>query len=648
MQGAVIIDEVTWIDSPRPPNMCEASRACFVGRFRRCSFKRRVTSPLRTWFDVVMSNATNILEMDVVDAPVRENPSRRLPQYLAAIAATLTAFCAGTALGWTSPAIPILQHDPAGNGGLTPEEASWTGALLSLGAVLGAPLTGYLMGRYGRKKAVLALGVPFAVSFIMNLVTGGSPLWLYVARLVAGMGLGGVVIAAPIYVTEIAEDSIRGELGGILQIMFNLGILFVYSVGASESYNVLNLSCLAIPLIFLAAFLWMPETPHFYLATHQKSRAASSLQWLRGARRDVTYELNALQLAVEESARNRGSFKDLVSSQASRKALLISMGLVAFQQLSGISVVLFFTQSIFHDAGSSLSPTLCTILVGLVMVLAAYVGSQLVDRAGRKILLLVSGVFMFLSLFTLGLYFFFLERNYDLKRLGWLPLVSVVVYIVTYVLGFAPLPWTVMAEILPANVKSVGGSIVSAFCWALSFVLANALVVLSSTAEDEDIEFRISVGNTASTGNLETPGIEAGTSVSVGRSSYHWTFRAPRTLLPTFAWRKGGKPFVKNTRTGSRHDLPPVIIGRLVYCESDALDYAATEVDRVNCSHLLDRAFVDQVSMELLVMACRAVIADGRSSLGQPDPAWIDIPHPLDTRETSRAYFGGQLHQCNF
>nr|CAD7197762.1 unnamed protein product [Timema douglasi] len=478
---------------------------------------------------MVKSNATNILEMDVVDAPVRENPSRRLPQYLAAIAGigeveleemnphlrggrvenhlgkttpgspdrdsnldlpvlsgraqhdkqpTLTAFCAGTTLGWTSPAIPILLNDPAGNGGLTPEEASWTGALLALGAVLGAPPTGYLMGRYGRKKAVLALGVPFAVSFIMILVTGGSPLWLYVARLLAGMGLGGVVVAAPIYVTEIAEDSIRGELGGILQIMFNLGILFVYSVGASESYNVLNLSCLAIPLIFLAAFLWMPETPHFYLATHQKSRAASSLQWLRGARRDVTYELNALQLAVEESARNRGSFNDLVSSQASRKALLISMGLVAFQQLSGICVVLFFTQSIFHDAGSSLSPTLCTILVGLVMVLAACVGSQLVDRAGRKILLLVSGVFMFLSLFTLGLYFFFLERNYDLKRIGWLPLVSVVVYIITYVLGFGPLPWTVMAEILPANVKSVGGSIVSAFCWALSFIVCKLFVSL--------------------------------------------------------------------------------------------------------------------------------------------------------------------------
>nr|CAD7416958.1 unnamed protein product [Timema poppensis] len=222
----------------------------------------------------------------------------------------------------------------------------------------------------------------------------------------------------------------------------------------------------------------MPETPHFYLATHQKSRAASSLQWLRGAHRDVTYELNALQLAVEESARNRGSFNDLVSSQASRKALLISMGLVAFQQLSGICVVLFFTQSIFHDAGSSLSPTLCTILVGLVMVLAACVGSQLVDRAGRKILLLVSGVFMFLSLFTLGLYFFFLERNYDLKRIGWLPLVSVVVYIITYVLGFGPLPWTVMAEILPANVKSVGGSIVSAFCWTLSFIVSKLFVSL--------------------------------------------------------------------------------------------------------------------------------------------------------------------------
>nr|CAD7603035.1 unnamed protein product [Timema genevievae] len=378
---------------------------------------------------MVKSNATNTLEMEVVDTPVRESPSRRLPQYLAAIAATLTAFSAGTALGWTSPAIPILQHDTAGNGGLTMKEASWTGALLSLGAVLGAPPTGYLMGRYGRKMAKIhqnlefeffddhhtfststltafcagtALGwtspaipilqhdtagngglTPEEASWTgallsLGAVLGAPPTGYLMGRLLAGMGLGGVVIAAPIYVTEIAEDSIRGELGGILQPRTRRPELPALSSGSGA---------------------------------HQKTRAASSLQWLRGARRDVTYELNALQLAVEESARNRGSFKDLVSSQASRKALLISMGLVAFQQLSGICVVLYFTQSIFHDAGSSLSPTLCTILVGLVMVLAAYVGSQLVDRAGRKILLLVSGVFMFLSLFTLGLYFFFLERN---------------------------------------------------------------------------------------------------------------------------------------------------------------------------------------------------------------------------------------------
>ncbi|XP_071445146.1 facilitated trehalose transporter Tret1-2 homolog [Hetaerina americana] len=395
------------------------------------------------------------------------HPGKKWPQYVAAISATLSAAVGGTCLAWTSPALPML---PFNN-----QQGSWVGSLLSLGAIPGAAMAGTLTHAIGPKPAIAALAVPFLISYII--IASVQDLWaIYAARIIAGLALGGVVVAVPIYVAEIAEDSVRGTLGSILQVMFNVGILFANAVGAAKNYAALAWSSAALAVAALGLILLMPESPRCLLARGKLDEAQLSLQWLRGTPQ-VTQELANMTEVVEREREEQraSSFRELVSMPAMKRALIISIGLVVIQQLSGINVVFLYTQRIFKDAGSSMTPSTCSIVVAVVMLLFSQIAAPLSDKAGRRILLLTSAIAMSISLASLGGYFQAKESppsegNDHLASLTWLPLTTVIAYLCAYLLGFGPLPWAVMAEVLPPTAKGPAGAIVASACWILSFI----------------------------------------------------------------------------------------------------------------------------------------------------------------------------------
>lgn len=399
--------------------------------------------------------------------------AEKLPQIIATVTANFLAFSAGTLLTWTSPAIPLLQNDNS-LFRISEQESSWVGSLLSLGAALGGPPFGMMVNKMGRKRALLALSLPVTASWIVIACTR-SVIWLCIARFASGITLGGVCFVVPIYVAEIAEPSIRGPLSAIMQVAFNVGILFVYALGTMEKYMLMNLTCLAIPIIFVLQFMWMPETPQYFLSKDNRAGAAKSLQWLRGKNHNVENELQQLKEHADEEAKNRGSLRAALTNPVTVKALLISTGLVSFQQLTGICVVLFYTETIFQAVGSTMSASLSSVIVGVVMLISSILIIPIMDRAGRRVLLLVSCSFGSLSLLALGLYFFLKEQlQLDVSAIGWLPLVCLIVYISTYCLGIGPLPWVVMSEVLPPNAKGCAGAIVSTVCWMTSFGLTNS------------------------------------------------------------------------------------------------------------------------------------------------------------------------------
>lgn len=228
-----------------------------------------------------------------------------------------------------------------------------------------------------------------------------------------------------------------------------------------------------MPVGFAIGMFFMPESPYYYFAKGKKDEAISALSYLRGKSAEgVREEAEMIEGVVAESLKNAGTVKDLFNVKGNRKALIICCGLISFQQLSGINVVLFYSQSIFQKTGSSLDSAIATIIVGTVQVLASGCTPLIVDRLGRRIILLVSAGGMAIALGAMGLYFLFdIQQASFVGSIGWLPILSLIVFVSVYCVGFGPLPWAVLGEMFPSNVKSKASSIVASVCWIFGFIV---------------------------------------------------------------------------------------------------------------------------------------------------------------------------------
>lgn len=170
--------------------------------------------------------------------------------------------------------------------------------------------------------------------------------------------------------------------------------------------------------------------------------------------------------------RNKASPLDLVKSKGNLKALIVSVGLIMFQQLSGITVVLFYTQDIFRDTGSDIRPEIATIVVGAVQVAASGLTPIVVKKLGKRIMLLVTEAVMCLSMGSMGLYFYLKENDPETAdSISWLPIAALVIYVIMYCLGLGPLSWAVLGEMFPSNVKSYASSVVASTCWIFGFLI---------------------------------------------------------------------------------------------------------------------------------------------------------------------------------
>ena len=232
-------------------------------------------------------------------------------------------------------------------------------------------VAGPLTDIIGRKWTLLSSTLFYVLSYILLILTCNVP-QIYVARLLQGFGVGFVMTAQTMYIGEIASDDCRGALGSFMQVGIVAGILYVYVIGPYVSFIAYQYFCLIIPLVFAVTFYFMPDSPHFYISKGRKDDAIEALKFLRGKSTEgVQEEMNQIQDSVEESMKNKGSAADIFNNKGNLKALIISAGLLLFQQLSGINVVLFYSQSIFEKTGSSMEPAIATILVGTVQVLAS-------------------------------------------------------------------------------------------------------------------------------------------------------------------------------------------------------------------------------------------------------------------------------------
>lgn len=391
---------------------------------------------------------------------------------------------AGTALGWTSPIGSRVVADSELGFAVTKTEWSWASSLVTLGAAFVCIFIGTICQAIGRKRTMLILVVPFTIGYAL-IIFASNVVMLMIGRFILGIAGGAFCVAAPTYTAEIAQSDIRGTLGGYFQLMLVVGVLVSYILGGYTSVFVFTIILAIIPLVFGAIFVFMPETPVYLISKGRKDEAAASLQWLRGSQYDCTAELAELQAQQEEARASKTSLSAALARRSTLKAIFISLGLMFFQQMSGINAVIFFTKDIFDAADTGIDSGIATIIVGVMQVVAVFISTLIVDKLGRRLLLLPSIVVMTICTLVLGGYFYAKQQNASsVSNLGIIPVVSLCVFIILFSIGFGPIPWMMMGELFANDIKSVAGSAAGTFNWSLAFLITYSFETLKATFGD--------------------------------------------------------------------------------------------------------------------------------------------------------------------
>ncbi|XP_076254342.1 facilitated trehalose transporter Tret1-like [Rhynchophorus ferrugineus] len=394
--------------------------------------------------------------------------------WLIVFTVNLISLLCGMFLTWTSPILPKLSsyetidQNPL-NRVITANEQSWIAALSSMGGIIGPPICGLISEKFGRKISIASIHVPNLIAALT--AAFGKNIWFYyVSRLVAGMSMSSAMALGAIYFSEIAENHNRGILYCTTSIFINLGTLLTYCIGPYTSIMVFNLILGAISLLgILLTLLVVPESPYYLVQYGKLEMAKQTLADLRNGS-DITAELKLVQENVL-NIKNDGVFA-IFQTKASRKALVISVVLTCLQQFSGINIIYSYTQTIFDRSGSNLSSHVSSILVGVAQFVTICLIPLSVDRFGRKKLLIFASSGLMFTLATLGTFYWFQNNsNYNTSSINWLPLVCLILFFAYFNCGLGGLPFLIMSELFPLNVRSSGSSVVSVLYWFTGFIM---------------------------------------------------------------------------------------------------------------------------------------------------------------------------------
>ncbi|CAH0552147.1 unnamed protein product [Brassicogethes aeneus] len=399
----------------------------------------------------------------------------------------LLATAGDTMMTWVSPMyVKLYSNDtninPLG-APISREQDTWIGSIINIGSMVGPFPFGFISGRFGRKIALLSIAVPYFISYVILAFARDVNLY-YFARLFAGISIGGGYTLLPTYVTEVTEDSTRGLMTSLLNVFWTFGNLIPYAVGPYLSHLWFNLILAVLPALFFVMFLIIaPESPYYLLGKNREDEALKSLMTLRsGDEKSVSTEFDHIKYQVENE--QHGSITDIIKTPALRKAITLAMLIVFFQQVSGVKALMFYLQFIFKASGGDIPPEISAIIFGSVLFLSSIVVPTVADRFGRKTLLTISSVGTGFSLACVGAFFYVLEHNTDVSSISWLPMLSLISFVIFFNLGHGSIAWTVTAELFPSHIRPVSASIVSSTCWLTGFIITKTFSDLRDNLGD--------------------------------------------------------------------------------------------------------------------------------------------------------------------
>jgi sugar porter (SP) family MFS transporter len=377
--------------------------------------------------------------------------------------------------GVISGAILYLRSDF----GLSPTAEGLVVGVVTLGALVGAIAAGWLADAIGRRATNIVAGLLFVLASAASAFAPDVAM-LVAGRFLVGCGIGLSSVAAPMYIAEVAPPEIRGRLVSGFQLAITIGILVAFLVGeafaASHAWRwMLGLAVFPGALLALG-MLPLPQSPRWLVKRGREAEARDVLARLRGepgAARELAEIRDGL------AREGGGSWRDLLGREA-RAPLVVGIGLAVFQQVTGINAVIYYAPQIFESAGfaSDAVALAATIGIGVVNVAATFIAIGLVDRVGRKPLLLAGVAGMVVSLAVLGLAFREAQPGAGGNVLGLITVACLMAYIVFFAFSLGPIVWLMISEIFPYRVRGPAIAVSTAANWAANFLVASSFPAL--------------------------------------------------------------------------------------------------------------------------------------------------------------------------
>jgi sugar porter (SP) family MFS transporter len=353
-------------------------------------------------------------------------------------------------------------------------QEGWAVSVVLIGCMFGAGVAGSSSDRIGRKRFMLVS----ALLFLVSAVGCGLPRNIaefVVFRFIGGLGIGSASILSPLYIAEISPARIRGALVSVNQMAIVTGILLAYLVnwifaGVGPSNWRWMFAAGALPaIIFFLLLVRVPESPRWLVKKGREEEALAVLTRVNSAETAAA----EIQTIRETIALEKGSLAELFQP-GFRRALVIAVVLAIFQQITGINAVLYYAPRIFESAGfERMSAIGQSTIVGLVNMLFTIVAIVLVDRVGRKPLLLTAAGGMGVSLVLLGAAFKFAALS------GSLILLIILLYIAFFAMAMGPIVWVVMSEIFPTRMRGSAMAIATVILWVSDFAVTLTFPVIA-------------------------------------------------------------------------------------------------------------------------------------------------------------------------
>ena len=417
--------------------------------------------------------------MSVRSGSIGRDEQRRFVNFAAAITAT-GGLLFGYDTGVISGALLFIRQDFAP---LSPFMEGIIVSTLLVGAVVGALSGGPLSDRFGRRPTALLAAVIFGLG-ALAVAFAPSVAFIVLGRFLLGLGVGLASMIVPLYIAEIAPAARRGALVSLNQLMITIGILVSYIVGVIftpiEGWRYMFGVALIPALILGIGMFGLPESPRWLFNVGQVEKARAVLGRSR-SQEEVELEFREMEeiKRAEEEQEEQVGYAELLSPYV-RPALIIGLGLAIFQQITGINTVIYYAPTILQGVGFSEGGAIAATALGVGVVNVGFtiLAVRIIDRAGRKPLLIIGLIGMVISLALLGVVF---ATGGAGGAAGLLATVCLGLYIASFAISLGPVFWLMISEIYPLNIRGKAMSVASLANWGSNWLVALTFPVLLAT-----------------------------------------------------------------------------------------------------------------------------------------------------------------------